>query len=169
MRYMKDFGGMLFSTGFEIYANVWGPQNLFGNAHLGRLKGHRSPIIAIDLVQNRPFVFTMDSTNEIIIFDVRNFNPLQIIPAPNQKEKMSHGILAIHANLLWIYGHRFITYDKREPLDPESDADEKMVGVSDSHLAVNAFQNQFFKTICVQTPQDFKVYSCVDGSLMVMH
>ena len=50
MRYMKDFGGMLISTGFEIFANVWGPQNLFGNAHLGRLKGHRNPIVAIDIV-----------------------------------------------------------------------------------------------------------------------
>ena len=25
MRYMHDFGGLLISTGFEVYANVWGP------------------------------------------------------------------------------------------------------------------------------------------------
>ena len=49
LRYMQGYGGMIISTGFEIYANVWGPQNLFGNAHLGRLKGHRSPICAIDI------------------------------------------------------------------------------------------------------------------------
>ena len=83
LRYMEEFGGYIISTGFEIFANVWGPQNLFGNAHLGRLKGHRSPIVAIDVVKARPFVFTMDKTNEVIIWDVRDFNPLQIIPAPN--------------------------------------------------------------------------------------
>jgi len=36
-------------------------------------------------------------------------------------------------------------------------------------VAVNAFHNQFFSTICVQTPQDLKIYSCLDGQLMVMH
>ena len=137
MRYMKDFGGMLISTGFEIFANVWGPQNLFGNAHLGRLKGHRSPIVAIDIVQNRPFVFSMDNTNEIIIFDIRNFNPLQIIPAPNQKEKMSHGILAIHASLIWVYGHRFVTYDKRESID-DTEVDDKALELLDNRMAINA-------------------------------
>lgn len=60
LRYMKDFGGMIISTGFEIYANVWGPQNLFGNAHLGRLRGHRKPIVGVDIIQGRPFVFTLD-------------------------------------------------------------------------------------------------------------
>ena len=50
LRYMQSFGGMIISTGFEIYANVWGPQNLFGNAHLGRLKGHKNPICAVDVI-----------------------------------------------------------------------------------------------------------------------
>lgn len=76
LRYMRNFGGMIISTGFEIYANVWGPQNLFGNAHLGRLKGHKSPISAVDVIQERPFVFTLDTTNEVIVWDIRNFNPL---------------------------------------------------------------------------------------------
>lgn len=50
LRYMQDFGGMIISTGFEIYANVWGPQNLYGNTHLGRLRGHKKPISAIDVI-----------------------------------------------------------------------------------------------------------------------
>ena len=79
MRYMHDFGGLLISTGFEVYANVWGPQNLYGDAHLGRLEAHKSPIVALDIVQEKPFVFTMDNTNEIIIWDIRSYTPLQII------------------------------------------------------------------------------------------
>ena len=79
MRYMHDFGGLLLSTGFEVYANVWGPQNLYGDAHLGRLEGHKCPIVALDLVQEKPFVFTMDNTNELIIWDIRSYTPLQII------------------------------------------------------------------------------------------
>jgi len=73
MVYMKDFGGMIISAGFEIFANVWGPQNLFGNAHLGRLNQHRAPIVGLDIVAGRPFVYTLDQTNELIVWDIRYF------------------------------------------------------------------------------------------------
>lgn len=166
MKYMKNFGGMIISTGFEIFANVWGPQNLFGNAHLGRLKGHKNPICGVDVIQERPFVFTIDNLNEVIVWDIRNFNPIQIVPGPPKNEASSHGILAIRADMLWIYGSRFIIYDRQEVFD------ESEVEVPDSDemkVAVSAFHNQFFSTICVQTPQDLKIYSCLDGQLMVMH
>ena len=46
---------------------------------MGRLEAHKSPIVALDIVQEKPFVFTMDNTNEIIIWDIRSYTPLQII------------------------------------------------------------------------------------------
>ena len=73
LRYMKGFGGMIISTGFEVYANIWGPQNLYGNAHLGFLRGHRTPIVGVDIIQGRPFVYTIDKSNELIIWDIRSF------------------------------------------------------------------------------------------------
>lgn len=137
LRYMEDFGGILISAGYEIFANVWGPQNLFGNAHLGRLKGHRCPIVAIDVLNSRPFVFSLDNSNELIIWDIRNYTPLQIIPAPS-KEKMCHGILAINASLLWVYGHRFITYDQQETF---AEGSFEVAEVEDKSMAINAFHN----------------------------
>ena len=50
LKYVRNFGGVLFSVGFEIFANVWGPENLFGEAHVGKLKGHKHPICAIDVM-----------------------------------------------------------------------------------------------------------------------
>lgn len=102
---------MIISTGYEIFANIWGPQNLFGNAHLGSLRGHRTPIVSVDIIQGRPFVYTLDTTNELIIWDVRSIQALQTVPAPGNKEKLCHGLIAISPELVWIYGHRFITYD----------------------------------------------------------
>ena len=74
MKYIRNFGGLIVSTGFEVFANVWGPENLFGEAHMGKLKGHKYPILDIDAMDSRPFVFTIDSKNEIIIWDIRNFS-----------------------------------------------------------------------------------------------
>ena len=146
LRYLKDFGSLLISTGFEIFANVWGPQNLFGNAHLGKLQGHRSPITSIEVIQSRPFVYTLDITNELIIWDIRYLTPLQIIPQPNQNDHLNHGLLAINPGLLWIYGSRFITYDKEEVfIDDDADIPDSR----DLKVVVNAFHNLFFQTICV--------------------
>ena len=129
---------MIISTGFEIFANVWGPQNLFGNAHLGRLRGHKHPIVGVDVIQNRPFVFTIDNANEVIVWDIRNFNSIQIVPGPGKNEASSHGLIAIKADLLWIYGARFIIYNRQEVFD------ENEVEVPDSEemkVAVSAFHN----------------------------
>ena len=76
LKYVPNFGGLVISAGFEIFANVWGPENLFGNAHLGRLRAHRAPIVDMDVMTSRPFVYTLDKTNELIIWDIRNMSPL---------------------------------------------------------------------------------------------
>ena len=106
-------------------------------------------------------MYTLDNTNELIIWDVRYFTPLQILPAPNQKEKLSHGLIVINATFLWVYGSRFITYDEQEVFDEADkyDAPNK----KESAVAINAYHNEFFSTICVQTAQDLKIYSCLDG------
>ena len=60
LKYVKNFGGLIVSTGFEVFANVWGPENLFGEAHIGKLKGHKYPILDIAVNDQRPFVYTID-------------------------------------------------------------------------------------------------------------
>ena len=91
-------------------------------------------------------MYTLDNTNELIIWDIRYFTALQIIPSPNQKEKTCHGILVINASLLWVYGSRFITYDQQVTFN---DHDVDIPDESDVKTVTNAFHNQFFSTICV--------------------
>ena len=40
-----------------------------------------------------------------------------MIPQPTQTERLSHGLLAITADLLWVYGQRFIIYNRLEILN----------------------------------------------------
>ena len=120
LKYLRNFGGILFSAGFECYVNAWGPQNLFGDAHLGKMRGHLKPVVSIDVLQERPFVFTMDSENEIWIWDARNLNPLQTIPKPSKNEKLCHGLILISQTCFWAYGSRFIPYDLADVFDEEA-------------------------------------------------
>ena len=119
---MKNFGGLIVSTGFEVFANVWGPENLFGEAHIGKLKGHKYPILGIDCNEERPFVFTIDQKNEIIIWDIRNLSLLQLIQAPGKNEKLCHGLINISNDVFWAFGTRFISYDKQENFDGDQTA-----------------------------------------------
>lgn len=68
-------------------------------------------MVAVDVLQTRPFVYTMDTINEVIIWDIRNFFVLQVIPAPGKKEKITHGLVVISSENFWAYGNRFINYD----------------------------------------------------------
>jgi hypothetical protein len=76
--------------------------------------------------------------NELIIWDIRYLTPLQIIPPSNQKDHLSHGLLAINPGLLWAYGSRFFTYDKEEVFI-ENDAD--IPDAQDLKIVINAFHN----------------------------
>ena len=75
--------------------------------------------------------------------------------------------MAISPELIWIYGYRFITYTPQEVWSDDVGGDHD--DLIDTRFPINAFHNQFFGTIFVQTSQDLKIYSCLDGNLMVMH
>ena len=54
---------------------------------------------------------------------------------------MSHGLLVIRQDFIWVYGARFVTYDKQLMLD-EQDGD--VPDAADLKVAIDAFHNQFF-------------------------
>ena len=96
--------------------------------------------------QERPFVFTMDEANEVIIWDIRNFFVLQSIPPPGFKEKLTHGLIVISPQNFWAYGNRFINYNLQD-IDDEEVKDESQI--REENLPLQAFYNKFFDYICV--------------------
>ena len=68
--------------------------------------------------------------------------------------------MSIRPDLMWIYGYRFITYDAYEVcVDNSHDHDD----LFDTRFPINAYHNTFYGQIFVQTAQDLKIYSCLDG------
>ena len=49
--------------------------------------------------------------------------------------------MAVHASKLWVFGMRFITYDKAEVLNEN---DLEVPDTQEMKVAVNAFHNEFF-------------------------
>jgi WD40 repeat protein len=48
LAYVKDFGGLLVSASHDMCAKVWQPANIYGEALIGRLRGHNYPIVSVD-------------------------------------------------------------------------------------------------------------------------
>lgn len=79
MTYIKEYGGYLVTVSFNMDAKVWQPANIYGEALLGKLKGHNNPIVSVEKLPGQPFVVTVDLVNTIIIWDVRTLKSIQTI------------------------------------------------------------------------------------------
>jgi WD40 repeat protein len=71
----------LISRGYEVYVNVWNPENIYGEPFIASLRGHNKPVVSMDDIKGQPYVVTMDLDGEIIIWDVRTMFQLQTVPA----------------------------------------------------------------------------------------
>ena len=47
MTYISGFGGILVSVAYDMIPKVWSPSNLYGEALLGKLQGHKNPCVAV--------------------------------------------------------------------------------------------------------------------------
>lgn len=72
MTYIKDWGGYLVTVSFDMNAKVWQPSNIYGEALVGKLKGHNNSLVSVDNFSGQPYVVTVDLINTIIVWDVRN-------------------------------------------------------------------------------------------------
>jgi WD40 repeat protein len=106
LSYCPQFGGFLVSVGYEVIANVWGPEAMVSNIHLGKLRGHSRPLIATKFLGKSAFNITIDEKNEIRIWDVRSCTCHQTINA--KLHTTIQGLLCFDNNIFWVYGKRFI-------------------------------------------------------------
>ena len=74
LSYYPESGGFLISTGYEVYANVWCPEAMVSDVHMGKLKGHTRPLIDTKFIGKTPFNATIDETGEIRIWDIKSLS-----------------------------------------------------------------------------------------------
>ena len=70
LRYQNVHGPQMVSIGNEIYANVWAPESMVSDIHIGRLKGHKKAITDGQYLNRAPFFVTVDETNLISFWDI---------------------------------------------------------------------------------------------------
>ena len=52
--------GTLISSGSENYINIWNPNAMLSQAHVGKLIGHQSPVVDAQFISTTPFIASVD-------------------------------------------------------------------------------------------------------------
>ena len=60
----------MISIGNEIFANVWAPESLVSDIHIGKLKGHEKAIVDGQYLNRAPFFVTIDELNSLRFWDI---------------------------------------------------------------------------------------------------
>jgi hypothetical protein len=163
LTYIPGFNRLI-SRGYEVYVNIWNPENLYGEPFIASLRGHTKPVVSMDDIKGQPYVVTMDQEGEIIIWDVRTMFQMQTVPARANISMAAHGVFCFTKSKLWLYGTRFYEFDKEysvEKKDEQQLAEEKE--------PINAFYNEFFNMICVLCGNQLKLFNAEEGRLTVLH
>lgn len=79
LRYQKQNGNTMVSIGNEIFANVWQPESLVSDVHIGKLKGHKVSIVDGDYLDKAPFFVTIDIENIVLFWDIKTLACVQQI------------------------------------------------------------------------------------------
>lgn len=61
----------MISIGNEIFANVWQPESLVSDVHIGKLKGHKVSVVDGDYLDKAPFFVTIDIENVVLFWDIK--------------------------------------------------------------------------------------------------
>jgi WD40 repeat protein len=80
LKYNFATGGQMISIGSEIYVNVWAPESLVSDIHVGTLKGHKKGVTDGAFLGMAPYFATIDETYMINIFDIVSMINIQTIP-----------------------------------------------------------------------------------------
>ena len=93
------------SIGNEIYANVWAPESLVADIHMGQLKGHKKAIVDGVFLNKAPYFVTIDEINHVFFWDIHNLECVQQLPCP--LKFACEGLVALSNTIFWAYGRRF--------------------------------------------------------------
>lgn len=95
----------MISIGNELHANVFAPESLVSEIHIGKLVGHKKAIVDGQYLGKSPYFVTIDETNTLFFWDVTNFNPIQNFTYSGKM--YPEGLLVHSHDVFWAYGKRF--------------------------------------------------------------
>lgn len=183
LRYQNVHGPQMVSIGNEIYANVWAPESMVSDIHIGRLKGHKKAITDGQYLNRAPFFVTVDETNLISFWDI--FTLVCIQQISSQQNLQAEGIVALSNNVLWVFGKRFFQFDTFN-LDKDDDGAEGggaaatsgagggagQQGIQRNYDAIypkQALINDYLLNIFVVRKQEVRMYDIEKGELKSIH
>jgi WD40 repeat protein len=161
LRYQTQNGATMVSIATEIIANVWSPESLISDIHIGKLKGHRKAIVDGNYLNKAPFFVTIDMLNNMMIWDIK-----QMIVVQNLNSGMNFpvlGCLILSNNAFWVYNKRFFQCDTFS-LEEKDKGQNNDLGIEENYPLSVHLNKYTFQQIVV-TKSEVRMYDLLTGTL----
>ena len=165
LTYNSELGtnGLILSTGFEYYINVFATDLSLDDAHKGKLEGHDAPVVSVTFLGDSCMCASVDEDAVVKIWDTRIKQCLQTIPCDKRNITINRMLYIKRYNRFVTYGSKMLFYDPKY-------SDNEINRVAREYMGVNypiqCVFNTYYMQFYVATMKDIRIYSAVDGTLL---
>ena len=150
-----DLNGLILSSGFEYFINIYCTDLSIEEAHKGRLEGHNAPVVSCEFLDSSYMCVSVDEDANVRIWDTKLRLCLQMI-TPNKKNVKVCGLLFMpKLNQFTVYGNKMMYY---EPKFIEVDKKETHCTADNTVFPIKVDFNKYYQELYVTTTKDVRVY-----------
>ena len=163
LRYQYDNGATMVSISTEIFANVWSPESLVSDIHIGKLKGHKKAIVDGNYLKKAPFFATIDVACNINIYDIKLCVCLQHVRIYMQHEPQ--GLMIMSNQVFWVFGQRFYQLDifQQDIENTNEEQDEER-----ENYPIYSGLNEYMLQQVVVQKSGIRMYDMMTGKLVTI-
>lgn len=156
MDYSEDQGGNMVSWGYSTHISLWNPNNSLNRPYVGKYEGHNGIISCAHILNHGPSCVSIDDKNLVRIWDIRNFNTVQVLGVDQFSSQI--GTMCILPDDNFVLGaKRLYSFTNNEAKKKNKFLDEAM--------PIYAEFNYHFKNFVVVTKTDIRIYDSTDGKI----
>ena len=165
MTYNSNVGtnGLILSTGFEYYINIFATDLSVDDALKGKLEGHDAPVVSVKFLGDSCMCASVDEDAVVKVWDTRIKQCLQTIPCDKRNITINKLIYIKRYNRFITYGSKMIFYDAKYS---ESEINKVAREFMDVNYPIQCEFNHYYMQFYVATMKDIRIYSAVDGTLI---
>lgn len=158
-----DTNGLIISTGFEYYINLYSTDLSIYDAFKGKLEGHYAPVVSCRFLAKSYMCASVDEDCLVKIWDAKLRQCLQSIASDKKNLIINQLLYMSKYNKFIIYGNKMIFYDAKYQ-------DSEIAKQTEEQVEINyPFQcefNKYYMRFYIATMKDLRIYSSENGNLI---
>ena len=153
-----ELNGIILSTGFEYYINIFNTDMSLDDAYKGRLEGHFVSVVNCKFICRTSICVSADEEGNVRIWDVLLKTCLQSIPITKKNFSANGLVMMNRINKFVVYGKVMMFYDSKYKIDTKKQEDASNV-VEEINYPIKIGYNIYYQHFYVITLKDIRIFN----------